>query len=246
MQPILRATEHRPYPLPRGPWIMTQTWHDLLFAHWALPPASIRPLVPAQLELDLFDGRAWIAVTPFRMSRVHPRAVPSIPGLSAFPELNVRTYVRVAGQGGVFFFSLDCTKGPAVWAARTFYRLPYFRAQMSVEHETEAVRYLSRRLEYRPAEFRGAYWPASEVRPSLPGTLEHFLTERYCLYTVHRAQVYRAGIHHLPWPLQQAQAEIAVNTMAAAAGVELPPQPPLLHFSRELKVFVWPLERVSS
>ena len=244
MHPLLTATAHRPWPLPRAPWIMTQTWHDLLFAHWPLPPAILRPLVPASLALDTYDQQCWLAVTPFHMSDVRPRGLPSLPGFSRFPELNVRTYVTLGGKAGVYFFSLDAGILSAVFAARSFYRLPYFYARMKVNILPEEIRYSSARRVPAKAEFRGRYRPVSPVRPRASGSLEHWLTERYCLYTTTGRSVFRAEIHHRPWPLQDAEAEISINTMAAAAGISLPDLPPLLHFSRKLQVLVWPLRRV--
>ncbi|MBV9609853.1 MAG: DUF2071 domain-containing protein [Acidobacteria bacterium] len=245
MHPALKVVDHRPFPLPAGPWIMKQEWGDLLFAHWPLAPEYLRPLVPAELPLDTFDKQAWIAVTPFHMTGVRPRAVPPMPGLSAFPELNVRTYVRIANKPGVFFFSLDCANAPAVWGARTLYHLPYFRARMSVTIGNQGIVYSSQRVGERPAELHGTYGAVSHPFRATPGTLEHFLIERYCLYTVYKRQTYRADIHHVPWPLQNARATFAVNTMAAAAGVALPDTDPLLHFAKHLEVLIWPLRRVS-
>ncbi|HEX7289302.1 MAG TPA: DUF2071 domain-containing protein [Candidatus Angelobacter sp.] len=244
MHPLLRQTAHRTAPLPRRPWIMLQTWHDLLFAHWALTPEKIRPLVPQELELDLRDGRAYVAVAPFWMSGIRARWTPPLPRLSRFAELNVRTYVRYKGIPGVYFFSLDAASRMAVRGARWGYGLPYFFAAMSVQSLGENLRYSSRRLEDpRPAEFLGRYRPISAPRVREAGSLEHFLTERYCLYTVDRGRVSRAYIHHLPGQLQDAEAEIEVNTMAQAAGIELPQSKPLLHFSRLLEVLIWWPER---
>lgn len=240
MHPLLRQTAHRPFPLPRASWIMVQQWHDLLFAHWALAPEHIRHLVPSELELDLFAGQAYVAVAPFQMSGIRARGLPPVPGLSRFPELNVRTYVRYRNVPGVYFFSLDAGNLLAVWGARAGYGLPYFHARMSVKSSAPQTEYSSRRLQNpRPAEFRGRYWPTSEPRQRIKSSIEYFLTERYCLYVVRSGRVLRAVIHHLPWPLQEAEAEISVNTMAQAAGIELPDTKPLLHFSRFLKVLIW-------
>ena len=248
MDPILQAVKHRPWPLPSGPWVMQQTWHDLLFAHWPLPPELLRTLVPSQLPLDTFEGQCWVAVTPFHMSGVCPRGSPSVPGFSAFPELNVRTYVSLNGKPGVYFFSLDAGSLTAVFAARSFFRLPYFYSRMKVKSagpgDSVEVAYDSHRRVPVEAQFRGRYRPLGLVRLRPPGSLEHWLTERYCLYTITRRSIFRAEIHHLPWPLQDATAEIEINTMASAAGILLPRTQPLLHFSRELKVFIWQLHRV--
>jgi uncharacterized protein YqjF (DUF2071 family) len=240
VHPALSQAAHRTAPMPSRPWIMVQKWHDLLFAHWPLPPQQIRPLVPKELELDLRDGHAWVGVIPFWMSGIRARGTPAVPRLSTTPELNVRTYVTCRGIPGVYFWSLDCASRLAVWGARTFYHLPYFNAVMSVQNAGESFSYSCRRLDHpQPAEFRGSYRPTSPPRARDKTTLEHFFTERYCLYSLRRGKVLRAYIHHLPWPLQDAEAEIELNTMASAAGIHLPTTPPLLHFSRDLEVLVW-------
>jgi uncharacterized protein len=243
MHPALQHVAHRPWPIPRGPWIMAQTWHDLLFAHWPIAYDSLRPLVPSELALDIFEGRCWVAVAPFHMSGVRARGLPPLPGFSHFPELNVRTYVTVDDKPGVYFFSLDAANQAAVWAARWFYRLPYFRAHMQVETQGELITYHSRR-EQGKAEFLGQYRAIAPARLRAMGTLEHWLTERYCLYTVSGGQIYRAEIHHPQWPLQDAHAEIETNTVASAAGLVLPHVPPLLHFAKKLEVLIWPPGKV--
>jgi len=222
---------------------MFQTWHDLLFAHWPIPLEALRPLVPHQLPLDTFDGKCWLGIAPFHMSGVRARGVPPLPGLSRFPEVNVRTYCTLDGQPGVFFFSLDAANRPAVWAARSFYHLPYFFARMEAQVAGDDVSYFSRRLNGE-AELQARYRPIAPVQLRRPGTLEHWLTERYCLYAVTDERVYRAEIHHLPWPLQDAHAEFEKNTMAAAAGLSLPPVEPLLHFAKQLQVLIWPLKKI--
>jgi len=221
---------------------MKQLWHDLLFAHWPLLPTALRPLIPAQLVLDTYDGHCWVGVVPFSMSGIRARGLPPLPGLSRFPELNVRTYVTFAGRPGVYFFSLDAGNRPAVWAARKFYHLPYFYATMTSQQREGVIHYYSRR-EAADVEFRGHYRPTSEVRARDKSSLEHWLTERYCLYTTRGEQVYRCDIHHPPWPLQDAEAEIEINTVAGADDVFLPATRPLLHFSRRQEVLIWPLRR---
>ncbi len=228
---------------------MAQTWHDLLFAHWPIPPATLAALIPPQLTPDLYDGQAWIGVVPFRMSGVRPRGVAGMPWLSAFPELNVRTYVTAAdgSKPGVYFFSLEAANPVAVSVARRVFRLPYFRARMRLTDHGDHIDYTSTRTHTGapPAVFAGRYAPTGGVYASTPGALDHWLTERYCLYTVTGGgRVYRGDIHHAQWPLQPAQAEFTVNTMAAAASIDLPDTPPLLHFARRLDVVVWPLTPV--
>ena len=244
---ILQDTAHRPWPMPAAPWLMTQTWHDLLFAHWPVDIAALHGYLPRRFEIDTFEKQAWIGVVPFRMSNVAPRGVPAMPWLSAFPELNVRTYVRVNGRPGVYFFSLDATNPIAVGVARTLVHLPYFTAAMSIEHDGDGwIHYRSRRRRSTPtaAELEARYRPIGPVTPPVEGTLEHFLTERYCLFTVDRSScAFSLDIHHPPWPLQRAEAIWQRNTMADAAGLRLPPLAPLLHFSKRQDMVAWGLVR---
>ena len=219
---------------------MSESWHDLLFAHWPLDPDILRARLPPSLPLDVFDGRAWIGVIPFHMTNVGPRGAPSLPGLSAFAELNVRTYVTLDDKPGVYFFSLDAGSTLAVIGARTMFRLPYYRAEMAVHTGTRYVAYRSVRRSVAPAQFAATYEPIGPVAHARPGTLEHFLTERYCLYTTTRSgEPRRLDIHHRQWPLQPAKAQIVVNTMATAAGMTLPTSAPLLHFAKRMDVLTW-------
>jgi uncharacterized protein len=248
---LLDETAHRPWPMPDQPWIMTQTWHDLLFAHWPIDVAVMRAKVPASLELDLFEGQAWIAVVPFQMKNVTPRGLPALPWVSAFPELNVRTYVRIGDRPGVFFFSLDAANALAVATARTLFHLPYFQAdmQVDVEDRSNRVTYASRRTstDGPPAECIGTYRPVGPVFNPRPGSLEYFLTERYCLYAVDGSGgTHICEIHHPLWALQIAEAEFSVNSMARAAGFTLPDVSPLLHFAKRQDMVAFPLTRVSS
>lgn len=215
---------------------MAQTWLDLLFAHWPVPPEALRPHLPAALPIDTFDGAAWIGITPF-VATLRPRGLPT---LLRFPELNVRTYTTVDGRPGIWFFSLDASSAAAVLGARLSYRLPYLRAQMTVGRDATSVRYRSDRAD---ASLHITYAPTGPPAPATPGTLDHFLTERYSLYTTGFGRILRADIQHPPWPLQPATASIARNTMAP---VELPAREPLLHFARRQDVLIWapaPLSR---
>ena len=226
---------------------MTQTWHDLLFVHWPIDARELRPRIPPAFHLDLFGGHAWLGVVPFRLTNVAPRGLPALPVLSAFTELNVRTYVIRDGKPGVWFFSLDADRRLAVAAARTLFHLPYFVADMDLRPDGSGIAFRSRRIApgAAPAELHARYEPTGPIDEPRPGSLEHFLTERYCLYTVdRRSRPCRLEIHHPPWPLQPAAAELPVNTMAAAAGVRLPGMAPLLHFSRRQDMVAWALTRV--
>jgi uncharacterized protein YqjF (DUF2071 family) len=227
---------------------MAQSWHDLLFAHWAIPAETLRPTLPTALTLDTFEDRAWLGIVPFRMSGVRLRWLPPLPGASAFPELNVRTYVVQDGKPGVYFFSLDAASPLAVAAARAWFHLPYFRARMSCVAEDGGIRYASVRTHRGApaAELRARYRPLTIAESAAPGTLAHWLTERYCLYSVDgRGRVWRGDIHHAPWPLQRAEAEFESNRMTRLLGLTLSGAP-LLHFARRLDVVAWPPQRVDT
>ncbi|MGB2589064.1 MAG: DUF2071 domain-containing protein [Candidatus Acidiferrum sp.] len=242
MRANLGETSHRPWALPAGNWVMAQSWLDLLFAHWPVPVSALRALIPTRLEIDTFDDAGWVGVVPFRMAGVRLRGTPALPWLSAFPELNVRTYVSADGKPGVWFFSLDAANPIAVAIARAWFHLPYFRARMSCEEHEGWIQYRSVRTHHEAVSgaLVGRYRPIGTVVGAKSGTLEHFLTERYCLYTTAgRGRIIRGEIHHAPWPLQAVEAELSQNTMAEAAGIRLPNAKPLFHFSRRLDVVVW-------
>jgi uncharacterized protein len=245
-------TGHRPWAPPRRRWVHAQRWHGLLFAHWSLPPAAVRAAVPDALSLDTYEGQAWLGIVPFVLTGLRLRGLPPLPGLSAFPECNVRTYVTLDGKPGVYFFSLDAANPLAVAGARLLH-LPYYVAAMAARRGADGwVDYASRRLrpawsEGAPAVFRGRYRPVGPVAPAAPGTLAHWLTERYCLYTADRwGRVTRLEIHHPPWPLQPAEADLTTNTMTVPIGVTLPGAPPLLHYAHRQDVVGWTPERLAA
>ncbi len=245
---VLRATTHRTQPMPGRAWAMQQRWNDLLFAHWPMPAAAIQRTLPAGLVADTFDGSAWLGVVPFAMDRIRLNGLPAVPGARAFPELNLRTYVRERGTNrtGVYFYSLDASNPLAVAIARSVFHLPYYWAAMGLEYGPEMgrsreIRYRSRRLlAGHPAGFRASYRGLGVMAQ---GPIEQFLTARYALYTTRRdGTLLRGDIHHLPWPLERAEAKFTLNELPAAHGFTLPDCAPVLHYSRELLVYVWTLE----
>jgi uncharacterized protein len=247
---VLSTIAHRPYPLPAGRWRMAQRWNDLLFVHWPIAVDKMAPLLPAGLEVDTYDGYAWVGVVPFWMDHVRTRAIGEscvkIPGTASFSELNLRTYVRSRATGlrGVYFFSLDAASALAVLGARTFFHLPYFLANMVCQTEPDGtIQYNSRRLlSSRSVRFQARYRGLGNVNPpGVDGTLERFLTARYCLFTPHAGRLLVGHIHHLPWPLELAEAEISINELPAAHGIALPNRAPVLHFARRLEVYIWSL-----
>ena len=240
-----QKTKHRPWPLPKSPWRWRQSWCDLLFAHWPVPAKKLRPYVPEPLHIQEFDGTSWIGIVPFRMEGVMLRPLPDLPWISAFPELNVRLYVEYAGKPGVWFLSLDATNSLAVWAARKFFYLPYYNAEIHIETKDRQLHYHSKRKKSPAVEFKSIYEPVSDPYQAEAESLEQWLTERYCLYAQSpNGDIYRSEIHHLPWPLQMAKAEFERNHLLHPYHFSLPDISPLLHFAKRLDVVIWPPVKV--
>jgi hypothetical protein len=240
------AVSERTWPLPNRPWVMGMTWSELLFAHWAVEPSRVERLIPAGLDLDVRDGSAWIGVVPFLMSNVSARCCPRLPKVSRFLELNVRTYVSRDGKPGVWFFSLDAESPLAVRLARAAFHLPYLNATMSLSRlDTATIAYHSERTHRRvpAARFIANYRAVGDVFVAEPGSLEYWLTSRYCLYSVDRhGQVYRGEIDHPPWQLAHAEWSVRENTMGEPLGLDLTGQPHLL-FAQPINVRAWTLTR---
>ena len=226
--------------------VMYQWWRNLAFLHWSFPVEVLRARVPFELEIDTFDGMAWVGLVPFTMTGVRPRGLPAVPGLSVFHELNVRTYVHAGGVPGVWFFSLDAASALAVWGARTFYHLPYFQADMRLRRSEERFEYVSHRADRRgsPASFEAVWRVGDPVETPVSDTLEFFLTERYCLYARRRGHLHRHRVRHVPWPLRRAHLDLLDSTMLEAAGLPTPETEPLVLAADPLEVTILAGERV--
>ena len=238
---VLAETAHRPWPLPSSPWFMGQSWLNLLFCHWRVEPEVLQRIMPPQLAPQTYDGSAWVGVTPFVVRGLRLRGTPPVPLVSAFPEINVRTYVSVAGKPGIYFFSLDAGRRAAVIAARRAYRLPYFHARMRVDQAGTRIDYESRRIDSSgpPGAFRGQYSPSGQITND---RLARWLAERYCAYVVDKSgRPLRIDIHHPPWPLRPADGELEAQAMADQIGIGLEGEP-LLHFSARQDTLIWPLK----
>jgi hypothetical protein len=249
---LLYSVDHRPWLPPDAHWLLSQSCDDLLFAHFAVDPATLRRLVPDVLTLDLFDGAAWVTVSPSSISHMRPSGIPALPGFSFFRQVNLRTYVSVGGKPGLFYFSVDTGSLSAVWFARVFFRMQYWHSGILMSGATiqahkpqdPTIHFRSTRL-HGPAAIRGAatfeatYAPEGEPASARRGSLDEFLIERYCVYSLHRRRLYRTEVHHQPWPLQSAKVEILANSLAEPFGLRLPAEPSICHFSRSLKMLVW-------
>ena len=243
---LLVANEHRPFPMPENRrWVMAQTWQRLLFAHYPVATDSIRPMIPSLLEIDTYDGEAWISIVPFMMNHVHLRRLPSFPTTGKFPELNVRTYVKYRDKAGVWFFSLDAASFLAVWTARLTFNLPYFHATMSLDQSGDTLRYKSVRKHpgATSAIFDASYRPTAPVQDYAPDSLDRWLSERYVLYSGNRqGKLFIGHINHLQWQLQPAEAEFERDDMAQASGIPILETKPLLHYAHHIDVITWALQ----
>lgn len=235
---------------------MRQRWVHLLFLHWSVPAEDLQALLPPGLELDTFENRAYVGLVPFAMRGVRPWWSPAVPGLSSFPEVNVRTYVHRRGcDPGVWFFSLDAANPLAVRLARWRFHLPYFHARMRLTEERHSDRTQPPEIVYRsdrvgrgprPASCRLHYQPRGQASSAKPGSLAHFLIERYILYATAGSQLYRGRVHHEPYPVQNAELFSLEENLLGAAGITPPFGSPLVHYAREVRVEVFPLEPVGS
>jgi len=245
MHPSLKTLDHRPWPLPTTDWKWRQSWLDLAFLHYRVDATELRKKLPGGVDLQEFDGSAWVGIVPFRMAGVLPRLFPDLPLFNSFPELNLRTYVEAEGKSGVWFFSLDADCWPIVWGGRWIYDLPYFQAEMTHEFDAGWYRFTSRRHD-GAARFAARYRPVGDRLAVRHGSFEHWATERYCLYA-HSSKrgVSRVEVHHPPWPLQAGEIEIEKCEILAAAGIQLTDDASRCHFSAGVRVISFSKEEAN-
>jgi hypothetical protein len=254
---LLYSVGHRPWLPPDGQWLLSQSWNDLLFAHYAIDPATLRRLIPEELTLELYDGAAWLTLSPFSTSHMRPSGIPPLPGLSFFSQINLRTYVTMDGKPGLYYFSVDAANLTAVWCARIFFRMQYWHSKIQVSGATIQARAATEpTIHFRasrlhgpvaangPAKLDVSYAPEGEAERARRGSLDEFLTERYCVYSWDRGKFYRIEAHHQPWALQRVGVEFRANSIADPLGLALPMKPDLCHFSRSLKMLAWAPERI--
>jgi len=236
---LLSRQGHRPWPCPRSQWTWRQSWNELLFLHYRVEKKEISHLVPDGVHVQEFDGTSWIGIVPFRMQSVMRNPLPDFPWFSNFLELNVRLYVEYEGKAGVWFLSLDATNPFVVWGGQRYFKLPYHNARMRLTEENEFKIFQSTRKDKTQANFRARYRPTSDVFYSQAGTLEHFLTERYCFFSQVGDRVVRTDVHHWPWPLRIAKVEVLSNTLVNEWAITLR-EPAFCHYSPGVDVISWP------
>lgn len=238
----MKNIDHRPWPPPKQPWVLAQSWHDALFAFWPMPVSTLRPFIPSAFQIDTFEGQTWLGIVSYRMNHVRLRGIPALPWISAFPELYVRTCVTMDNKPGTFFLSVDASDAFGVAIARKWFHLPNYQAKMSLRMEKDRVHFSSQRFnpEDPPAVFIGSYKPTGDPMIPQRGSLAYWLMERYCFYMVDSGQkLYRTEMHHAPWPLQPAEATFDMNTMITPFGIRFPETAPTLYFVKQQNIMVW-------
>jgi uncharacterized protein len=225
---------------PPGAPFMHQNWNNLLFMHWPVEINVLRPLIPRALEIDTFEERAWIGITPFEVTGLRFKSLPPLPGLDSFLELNARTYVHSKGVPGVWFFSLDASKLIPVMGARVLFSLPYFKSEITFSQDAQQFRFACKRLDTSSADFHALWRPGIRLRDPDCESLAFFLVERYCLFAEKEGRISQTRIYHHPWILNEAAVSSWGSTMLTALGLPEPATEPITHFSRSLCVEIWP------
>jgi uncharacterized protein YqjF (DUF2071 family) len=216
--------------------IMTQQWRSLAYVHWPYAPTDVAQLLPDGLEVDTFDGRAWVGLVPFHMADIAARFTPPIPYFGTFPETNVRTYVRGPEGPGVWFHSLDINRLLPVLVARLTYRLPYVWSKMTINVAPDRIEYRATRRWPGPRGSRSRLVVAVGERIDHPEPFEHFLSARWGLYTMLGSRLAYARVEHAPWPLHRAEATVIDDDLMAAAGYAAPQGAPHVMYSPGVSV----------
>ncbi|KAB2334776.1 DUF2071 domain-containing protein [Cytobacillus depressus] len=246
---LMKDFGHRPWQLPSKHWIMRQTWSNLFFTHWPIAPEILRPYIPQSLQIDTFNRYAWVGIILFVMEGIYPRGLNYKSILPSFPEINVRTYVQCDDKPGIYFLSIDVGDWASYTIAKRWFRLPYFSSHVSFQKEDQTFQFGSKRKgnSNSPITFNGKYIPLPKIFYPKKGTLDHWLTERYCLYSKdQRGNLYCGEIHHRPWPLQYAESEIHMNTLLSPFNIDLNEVKPISHYSKGVDSLIWNIKKVPS
>jgi uncharacterized protein len=235
---------HRLWPLPRLPWVMKQTWENVLFVHYPVKIETLRKLVPEKLPLDTFNDCGWVVIVAVHISNIRLRGLPPIPGTTNFSQVNVRTYVTLDGKPGVYFFSLDAHNWLAVKAAKVVGNLPYKYAEVAIDSSDSNIHCECRRKTDIHANWVGDFKPIAEPIHPVKESFDEWMAERYCLYTFNKkGKTLRSDILHRPWLLQEVQAEIYENTLLSSLNIQPDSHSPIFHYAKQQDVRFWPLVR---
>ncbi len=235
--------DHLPFPMPKRSHSLIQEWRNLSFLHWEVEPEKLKQYIPEDVEIDYFNGKSYVGVIPFLMKNVRPRYLPSVPGISTFPEFNIRTYVKKNGKAGVLFLTLDAQSRVTCTYAPRAYGLPYNYAKCKLKIKEDFFEWESRRTK-EGFELKGTCVAISEEMQAEPNTIENFLFERYSLYVKHKNTSKMAYTLHDPWKFKEGKATLSVNTLTESynLGIKNPLIPDLVHMSNGVYVHTWSIE----
>lgn len=244
---IIQRNASRPIPVPDRSWASYQSWDNLLTCHWPIDQAVLRPKVPAELEIDTYDGQAWIALIPMFMGTIRLRDLGGILTERRFPELNFRTYVRYGGRTGVYFFHVDAEALLVDIGARVFFHTPYEPALVEFDQTSDGgFTFRSHRLMPPHQTFEAVYRPIGTPAPAPPGSLIEFQAERYSGFArTETGAIMRGDLIHDPWLLQEVEVDVRQNTVLACAGFDLPMTPPVVHYAPGVDVVLWTFDDVT-
>lgn len=226
-------------------WIMKQTWKHVLFLHWPLHAESLRPFIPKELEIDTYDGQAWLGMIVFEMGGIYPRGLSRLPLTPPFSEINVRTYVTYKGEPGIYFLSIDVNNWASLNIAKRWYHLPYRPSEVSIQKEGASLHFEGIRKK-EPLYVKGSYTPLKESFFSRAGRLDYWFTERYRLYSSDSfSNLYTASIDHPPWALQNTEVTIDKNTLFSPFGFHLGADAPIAHYSYGVQTNFWNIKKLT-
>ncbi|MBS4202106.1 DUF2071 domain-containing protein [Bacillus sp. FJAT-49732] len=244
---VLQETNHRPYPIPSKKWIMRQKWSNVFFMHWPIQPELLQPYIPSSIEVDTYDGFAWLGVIIFNIDGIYLRGFPPVSFRPAFPEINLRTYVKCDNKPGIYFLSLDVDDWTSYTLAKRWLNVPYHPAKISIQKNVDTFHYESLRMgsSNTPIVCKGSFTPQSNIFHPNSDTIDHWLSERYCFFSNdQRSNMYCLDIHHHPWPLQKADAVIKKNDLFKPFSFHLEDEKPILHFSQGVEALIWNIKKL--
>ncbi|MEL4025318.1 DUF2071 domain-containing protein [Lysinibacillus endophyticus] len=225
--------------LPKIPWIMKQTWENSLFIHYPVRKEVLEPLIPCELALDTYDGVGWVSIVPYYIRDLRGKGLPPIPGTSEFPGYNLRTYIKGKDKPGIYFFYLGAGNFLAPKLARPFFRLPYMQENLKMWKGVDGIRFEGEQLSCHYVHKKKPFNPKK-------GSLEEWLLERYCFYTLNKGKIFQCNIVHPSWVIYEANAEFHENSLLSKYKIDPLMYKPILHFSKRAEVKIWPLVPVKN
>jgi uncharacterized protein YqjF (DUF2071 family) len=231
IQEVLQSIDHRPWEMPSQKWKYYQEWNDAIFLHWKVEPQALRKFVPKDLEIDTYQGSAWVSMVAFDMKNTRPFFLPAFSPFSDFHEINIRTYVTFNGKPCVYFLSIEGGREISCKIAKKMSKLPY---QYSIMNRSNGI-YSAKNLSNN-SQFEVKFKIGEILRDK--SDLDKFLTEKYALVQDFKKELNHFEIHHIEWPLRQIEIQ-HLKLYYPKFETLLHPSPYLAHFSSGVQVLAW-------